>query len=74
MAYDNSYKKVEAEYGEPMAVVLPKLANEFPTLKAVAEHLRVDYATFWGWAKRVGLRSVYVTDMTCPAEKTEAAK
>ena len=72
MAYDNSYEQVEAEYGEPMGVVLPRLANEFPSLKELAEHLRVHKVTLWKWAKRVGLRSVYVTDMTCPADKQKA--
>lgn len=58
LPYPNRWQEIEEKYGEPMEVLLPRLANELGSLNAVARRFEVRRETIWKWGKRIELSRV----------------
>jgi len=60
VGYPNQRKRLEKRYGQPIEQLLPRLANQYGSLDAVAEHLGYSRQTLWKWAREIGMERQFV--------------
>ena len=61
-------KMVEAQYGEPLETLLPRLYNLYQGLPGMVEHMNLNKSTIWSWMMRLGV--AVETRAYEPEEKT----
>lgn len=55
MAKPNRLKEIEAEYGEPLATLIPRLLNEYGSMPKVARVVDIGFDNLFRWCQDNGI-------------------